>query len=139
MRRDRKHVTTGERAAEQRHAVGVAPLEAARIDDRGAIILVLLGDVEQLARLAVTCAEMAVVEQQHPDSGVAEALGVGIEAQLARGREAVRHHDDRRRAVTVVGPVQPGRAVGAGGREGNVVASHAPEVKLLRTVDAGAP
>jgi hypothetical protein len=45
-------------------------------------VSVLAGDVEQLAGLAAAGAEVAVVEQQHPDPGRAEALGVGGEAQL---------------------------------------------------------
>ncbi len=52
-------------------------------------------DVQQLARLPLAGAEVAVVEQQHAHPGGAEALGVGVEAQLPCGGEAVRHHHQR--------------------------------------------
>jgi hypothetical protein len=113
-------VAAGERAAEQADAVRVDPVEVARVRQRAVEVRVLARDVEQLAGLAAAGAEVAVIEQQHPDPGRAEALGVGGEAQLLGRAEAVRHHHQRPRSVEALRLVQPAGAPVVAGVEGDI-------------------
>jgi hypothetical protein len=105
-RPDNQDVPAGEGAAEQGDAVRVDPLERTPIGDRGLVVLLLLADVKQLARLAGAGTEVAVVEDESGDALLREALGVRVEAHLTRTGEAVRHDDERQRAVCV-GLVDP--------------------------------
>ena len=72
------------------------PGSAARVVDRGPPVRELAADVEQLARLAAAGAEMAVVEHERGQAGRGEALGVGGQALVVHGGEAVAEHDARR-------------------------------------------
>ncbi len=63
--------------------------------DGGAPVLELAADAQQLARLALAGAEVAVVEHQRGQAGGGEALGVGVQALLAHGAEAVGHDHAR--------------------------------------------
>jgi hypothetical protein len=65
--------------------------------DRVAIVLDLRPRIDLLSRLAVTRAETPVVEDQHGQTGLGKALGVGVEIHLLDRREPVRHHDGRQR------------------------------------------
>ena len=81
--------------------------------DGGRPVFELLVDVEQLSRLALARAEVAIVEDQAGVAGLAEALGVGVESHLAHGAETVAHdHDGGRRghARRGLGQVEPRRA-----------------------------
>ena len=56
----------------------------------------LVALAKALARLAAGVAEVAVVEHEHRDARLGQALGVCGEPVVAREREAVRHHHARR-------------------------------------------
>src|SRR4029453_2450683 len=67
---------------------------------------VLPADVDQLPRLAGAGPEVAVVEHEGGDALLREAVGIGVEAHLARAGEAVCHDNERQRALGV-GGVEP--------------------------------
>ena len=117
---DGKDVPAGERAPEPRDAVCVDPVELARIGDRGYVVLVLPGDVEQLARFAGAGPKVAVVEHEGGDALLREALGVRVKAHLARAREAVCHDNERQWSVGIRA-VEPRSAAQPAGRELDVV------------------
>jgi hypothetical protein len=137
-RPDGEHVAAGERAAEQADALRIDPVEVARVRQRAAEVSLLAGDVDQLAGLAAAGAEVAVIEQQHPDPGRAEALGVGGEAQLLGPAEAVRHHHQRPRSLEALRPVQPTGAPVVAGAEGDIGA-HRVLLGVRRGWSSGAP
>lgn len=58
-------------------------------------ILLLLTDVENLARGPGTGTEMPVVEDQYVVTLLAESFRVGVQAHLLDPREPVRHHNAR--------------------------------------------
>jgi hypothetical protein len=62
-----------------------------------------------------------VVEDQGGVTGLREACGVSVQAQVTEGGEAVRQHHDRR-VLDSIGPVQPRRARRALGQKRGVVA-----------------
>jgi hypothetical protein len=68
---------------------------------------VLAVDVEQLTRLAGAGPEVAVVEHEGGDALLRGALGIGVEAHLARAGEAV-SHDNQRQWTVGVGELEPG-------------------------------
>ncbi len=74
---------------------GVDAVEGARVRDGRFPVLQLLVDVEQLAWLARTPTEMAVVEDQACVVHRGEAVGEGVEAHLLDAAQPVSHHDDR--------------------------------------------
>ena len=122
---DRDDVAAGEARAPERDAGGVDPVERAGEGDRGAPVLVLAPDREQLARLAGRVPEVAVVEDERGDAGVAEALGVGPQARRAGAGETVGEDHDRLRALAPparIGPVEPGGAALAARFEVQVLA-----------------
>ena len=58
-------------------------------------------DIQHLTGLAVAVPEPSVVEGDDGVAGRRETLGVSIEPQRAHGTESVRHHDHRKRAITI--------------------------------------
>lgn len=99
-------VTAGEGRAPGDDARGVDAGERARVGDGGPPVLVLPGDAEDAAGLAVAVAEAAVVEHEDREARLREPLGVRVQAHAADAGEAVGHDDDRR-------GVDPVRAVEA--------------------------
>ena len=69
--------------------------------DGGVPVGQLAGDAQQLARLTLAGAEVAVVEHQHGHAGRGEPLGIGVQALLAHGAEPVGHDHARVRAEAI--------------------------------------
>ncbi|MNF58334.1 hypothetical protein D3C84_398860 [compost metagenome] len=90
-------MTTTERGAPQNDPRGVHLAEAARIGNRGFPVFELTADVEELARLALAVAEVAIIEDEAgiPDSH--ETLGERRQSHPLRPAEAVPHHYDGKR------------------------------------------
>ncbi len=88
-----KDVAAAERRAPHSDPVGVDTVEPASPGDDGTVVVVLTGDVEQLARLAGRSAEVPVVVHDDGQAGVAERLGVGGQPLVAGGGEPVGHDD----------------------------------------------
>src|SRR5262249_43635388 len=63
-----------------------------------------------LARgLAIARAEAAMVVEKHCAPRLVEGLGISVDGHRARGRKAVRHHDDRgKRDVRLIEPAAQG-------------------------------
>ena len=97
--------------------VGSTPSRPAPEADRRPPVVVLAGNREQLPRLAGRLAEVAVVEHQGRDPGVAESLRIGPEPALVGPAEAVREDHQRVRARLAFRRVVPGRAALAAGVE----------------------
>jgi hypothetical protein len=68
-------MATPHRVAPEDPLRGLDPLEAAGVGPGVADVLALLGLAQALARLAARVAEVAVVEEQHGEAGLPEALG----------------------------------------------------------------
>ena len=103
------HMAAAERGAPQGDPLAVDRVEAASVGERCGPVAQLALDVEQLARLAVAVAEVAVGEDQRRDAGVREPARVGLEPQLAGRAEAVA--EDHQRRPLGVRHEQPGPAV----------------------------
>jgi len=83
------------RAAPEPDAVGIDARQAARVGDRRRPVVELPRNRDELARLAVACPEMAVVEEKHMEAGLREALRVRLQRTLACAAEPVAHDDAR--------------------------------------------
>jgi hypothetical protein len=101
-------VTAAERASPDGDPRGINALERAGIGNRRSPVRQLTTDVQQLARLTIAVAEVAVIEDESRESGLGEALGVCVQALVAYCREAVRQDDARGRTATVFRrPIEP--------------------------------
>ncbi|MGF6314737.1 hypothetical protein ABIA60_001015 [Pseudomonas frederiksbergensis] len=83
---------------------------------RGFPVFELAVDIQQLARLALAVAEVAIVEYQASVAGGGEAGGKGRQAHLARPAKPMRHHHHRERSCTQWA-VKVGNATRAVGEE----------------------
>ena len=107
VRRRREHVPARQRHTPQHQAGGVDAGQAYGGRHRRAVVLDLAREVDPLARRTTRGAEAAVVECEHVDAALGQAVGEGFEAGVLGAAEAVRHHHD--------GPaVGAGQLVGAG-------------------------
>jgi hypothetical protein len=88
-------VTAAEGASPDRNPRGVYSTERAGVLDRCLPVAELTADIQQLARVPVTVAEVAVIEDEGREPGLSEALGVRVEALVADRREAVRQDNTR--------------------------------------------
>lgn len=114
-------MSAAEGAAPRDHAVGVDPVDRAGVRDGGAPVGLLGVDVEDPAWLTGAVAPPAVVEHERGEPGLHEPCGVGVQAQRTDRTKAVGHDDDRR-PLHPVGPVQPRGTRCAVGIEGRVLA-----------------
>jgi hypothetical protein len=104
-------VTAAERGSPDGDPRGIHTFERAGIGNRRSPVLKLTTDVQQLARLPVAVAEIAVIENAGREPGLGEALGVCVEALVAHSREAVRQDYARGWTATVFRwTIEPRRA-----------------------------
>ena len=93
---------------------------AAGAGDRGGPVLQLALDIQQLSRLPVAAAEVAVVEHQAGVARLREPLRKAVQAHFLDGAEAMGHHDNRVRSRGGR-QIKPATAWLAGGRKRYVV------------------
>jgi hypothetical protein len=111
-------VAAAEGRPPERNPPGVDLVEAARVGERRRPVGELALDVEQLARLAATVAELPIGERERGDPGVREAAGKGLQPVLPGRAETVA--EDHERWPLGVGHEQPPAALVAGRGEGDV-------------------
>jgi hypothetical protein len=74
---DRDDMRAAQGVAPQRHPVGVEVVTAPNPGDGGPEVVVLTGEVDDLARLAAALTEAAIVEDQGGDAAGGEPFGMG--------------------------------------------------------------
>ncbi len=100
-----------ERVAPQRDPVGIEVVASPGPRDRGPEVLLLAGEVDDLAWLAAALPEAAVVEDQGGDAAGGEPLGIGNQA-VHGAAEAV--GEDNTRQPLVASGLQFGKEQVAG-------------------------
>src|SRR4051812_9510008 len=118
-------MTAAEGASPDGDPRGIDALERAGIGNCRSPVLKLTTDVQQLARLTVAVAEVAVIENQGREPGLGEALGELVEALVAHSREAVRQDYARSWTATAFHrSIEPRRAPRAGRLKRDIAALH---------------
>ena len=119
---DVDHVTAGERGAPDGDPVRIHALQAACEGDGAMPVAVLPTDVDELTRLAVAAAQVAIVEGQCRVPCRAEALGVGVKPPLLQHSDPVPQDDARGGRIPGRRRPQPGGALLSVRREADVLA-----------------